>query len=353
MIQATIYNTAFNTPLSAITRIVSMEATRRISGIGSFALVALRENIDFGLVPDLRIVITRIVNGKQYVFGSYFLRGWKIIDSKDATYIVLRGVCYNELLARRIVAYYSGSAQAKKTGAADNLMRAVVRENLGALAGSDRDISNYGFSVENDSGMAQSITVAFAYQQTIEALDKIAEIAKAKNLERLFYDFTPDVTGWGATFKIGINGYVNNGVVLDVQNGTLEEHTEDFDAFDEVNYVYAGDEGVGSERLIRIAQLSERVGASVLNRRERFLNVAGLEDDTVSDAINNALAEGYPKHTNDARVAEGVLHYGIDYAVGHVVNVSRRGYNYDAIIRSASLRADSNSENIDIVLEEL
>jgi len=133
MISISVYRHDSNSIQKVIYDYVSLSATRVISGTGALSLVLLEDQaIDFPFQPDTRLVlILKGDEGENYshIFGTYLLGGWEWKTIGNRRYVTLKALCLNSLLARRIVAYAASSSQAQKTGAADNVMRAVVREN--------------------------------------------------------------------------------------------------------------------------------------------------------------------------------------------------------------------------------
>lgn len=60
-------------------------------------------------------------------------------DQNGAAYLEVTAYDYNIFLRNRVVAYRGNTAETSKTGRADNVMKAVVRENLGVDATTDYD----------------------------------------------------------------------------------------------------------------------------------------------------------------------------------------------------------------------
>ena len=119
------------------------------------------------LVPDARLELVRTgTDGvARRVFGTMFLlTGWSSGYSGNEADLTLSARGAASLLERRIVKYTAGSAEASKTANADNMMRAIVRENFGSGAGSGRDWSSY-LTVEADTSLAPSVSKSFARQR--------------------------------------------------------------------------------------------------------------------------------------------------------------------------------------------
>src|SRR5690606_12984807 len=90
----------------------------------------------------------------------------------------------NELFERRIIAYASGSSYTSKTGAGDNLIKALIRENLGSLvsaanrdgADTGADISGY-LSVETDLSLGPTIQMAATRRNLALVIQELAQAA--------------------------------------------------------------------------------------------------------------------------------------------------------------------------------
>ena len=92
--------------------------------------------------------------------AAYFLQNWEFwTDSEGAEYIRLTAFDANWLLDTAIVIHKSTSPQADKTATPDDMLKAIVREQLGSLADADRQ----KLLVAPDlSAGGASITKAFA-----------------------------------------------------------------------------------------------------------------------------------------------------------------------------------------------
>jgi len=126
------------------------------NGVGRLEL-ALPSSFDLSILRvDQLVEIWRTSAFGQMAYeGSYLVRRLVTERSDEGQEShVLFGPDINALLARRIVAYAAGTAQASKTDQADDMMKAIVRENLGSLASdADRDWTQEGLSVAGDAGL--------------------------------------------------------------------------------------------------------------------------------------------------------------------------------------------------------
>lgn len=336
-----------------------LRALRRIDGVGVLAVTLPRDAITYALQPDLHMVVIRSASGYTSLYGGYLLRRW-VREHRDQEAITLYGLCYNSLLGRRIVAYPAGSAQSAKTAPADNLLKAVVRENLGSSAGSGRDLSAYGFSVEPDLGQCGSITAAFAYKRLLDVANQIAEIAYGKNGDQLHWDVTPTDTGWTMEFRTGKNHLAtdrritsSNPLWISPETGALTDVRVDYDRSDEINVVVGGGTGDGSNRITVTVSDTIRVAESAINRCEAFFDGSSYSDTgALTDASKRKLEEGKPKLEVSAKLHEtDQLLYGRDFFVGSLLTVHVLGAEYDMLVRSVEIVSDSEKDDVIIDLE--
>lgn len=260
---------------------------------------------------DRQLHVYRAAHGGAILelMGVYFCRRWQFrTDGNGKTRVTIYGMDANDLLERRIVAYYAGSAQAEVSGAADNLMKEVVRDNLGSDSTTDyagnsittRDLSST-VTVTADASAGPSISLAFAWTNVLSALQKIQSASRKAGTEVFFgmvaptpgsFEFHTRVGRWGRDrTKDGTHALLIGGTD---GWGNIENPEIIDDAMDEINFVYAGGQGQGSERNIQEVSDTVAIGQSQYNRREGFAWAAGVRaDDTNEDAALTASGNDY------------------------------------------------------------
>ncbi|MDO8683913.1 MAG: hypothetical protein Q7N50_10580, partial [Armatimonadota bacterium] len=145
------------------------------------------------LAADRRLDIWRQPDGGSLSReGIWFIR--KIKDSTDANgerNIKVTGYSPNYLLGSRIVAYAAASAQADKTAAFDNMMKAVVSQNLSTGAtNTARTISTTYLSIAPNYTAAPSDNKAFAWRNVLAVLKDIADASRGAGT-KLYFDMVP------------------------------------------------------------------------------------------------------------------------------------------------------------------
>jgi hypothetical protein len=363
MITIAVYRHDSNSIWKLITDYRNLDATRVISGIGALSLTLSEDqtaDIPFQADTRLALILSGDDNSYSNIFGTYLLGGWEWQTLGHEHYVTLKALCANSLLSRRIVAYAAGSAQAQKTGAADDLMRAVVRENLGSSAGTGRNISAYGLSVEADLSLASSITMAFAWRNVYDVINDLVSSAYQQNGDRLLWDTRPDSDGWSVVFAVRKDFFRDRrmsspyALWLSADNDTLESVVESYDRRDAYNIVYAGGQGTGSNRVIVTASDSAEMAKSVIARSESFYDGSQYSDLTsLTAAANGRLQYGKPKTAVKAKLNEGYLiHYGRDIMIGDALTIKARA-EYDMVLKSAHLTSSEGVTDIDLTLEEI
>jgi len=262
----------------------------------------------------------------------------------------------NWLLDTAIVIAPAGDAKADKTAVPDNMMKAIVREQLGSLAAADRQKLN----VAPDLGAAgSSITKAFAYRNVLDVLQEICDTARQKNDIWLGFDVVRTAPGVFEfrtyTGQRGQNHgrYSGDARMVGKNYGNLSGAKFGTYHTNERNYIVVGGSGEGWEREIVYRWDYTRWHASKWNRREYFKD---SRDDTTTaylEADGDAALEEY----RPRQVLTGLMHdtpgmmYNIHYQFGDVLSADAFGYYVDCRVESVKVEVDQyGGEKIDIRL---
>jgi hypothetical protein len=279
------------------------------------------------------------------LFRPYFVRQVIYREEEAVDVVNVYGSDPLDLLRRRIIAYYAGSAQAQKTASADDMIKAIIRENLGASAGTGRDLSSY-ITVDGDYSLAPSITKSFSWSNLLDICQSICEASRENGTE-LYFDLEPyysnnNVRYW---FKTAVNQPGSDRteyVMLGKDFGNIEDNLLEMDYSDEINYVYAGGQGEGADREIVEVSDTERIEISVFNRREGF---ADARNESTTDGIRAAgeamLEEYRPGIRYAGRITGG---YGDRWDFGDKVSIGYAGYRFDAVIKTIMINVDATGQ---------
>src|SRR3990167_1830006 len=134
-------------------------------------VLTLPESFDMSLLRvDGWIEFRRTpIGGSKKFHNVYQIRAiGRQDDANGRENIVVVGYDPLYILTSRIIAYAAGSAQADMTDQADDMLKAIVIDNLGADATGARNISSNGISVASDLALGPSITKQFAYRPLLQ-----------------------------------------------------------------------------------------------------------------------------------------------------------------------------------------
>lgn len=347
---------------------VSWSLVRRVNTIGKATIVMPHKaGLEYtDLKRDQIVTISRSLPGSQsYLEGEtlWFLRGREWSD--EALTLTLEDA--NTLLKRRIVAYYAKSAQAYKTGAAADLIRAIMRENFGSLAGSTRSLTAF-MSIQADDGSGPTIEKGFAWRPVYSVIKEVAEAAEEAGT---FCGFdvvctpAPLITTGGMAFNLefrvfrdqrGIDHRWPNGerpVLIGSAYGSLANPRVSEMWTDEESLVYAGGAGKEDQRLVVLSENQTLIDQSIFGLFEgwrdasRIDTTAGLQAEGQAQLAARA---GRTTVTGDFRDTEHVR-YGAEVRFGDFVTVTEAGVTTDARFNAVQLSVSRQGEDLKARLE--
>lgn len=345
---------------------LELSYTLAVNTVGALSIV-LSQEIDPALfVRDAQIEVWRSVDG-----GTEYLDGGKVwllrrverpIGSNGQRTSTLNAVCCNDLLRRREIAYDAGTAYTTKTGAADNLIKALARENLGALVDSNRDTSTYAnisalLAIDSNVSQGATISIAATRDNLLSACQKIAQASATAGTYLAF-----DISWTGAILNLstytqqrGADHRSPNGlnpVILSPDFGNLSDIVVTDDYTDEATITIAGGQGTGSSRTIATATDITRTTASPFGGVERFVQANTTEDaTTLADVADAALRNGRPRRNVAGRIQETTgTRYGRDWGWGDQVTVQVDTISANARIDAVTVSVKGGVETIDAAI---
>jgi len=340
-----------------------LRLVRNVNGLGGWSLVLPGPVERWSLQIDQMVELWRIDEaGVQTLQTVGFLRSIRAEEEGDSDQLVIGGPDCLALLDDRIVAYRSGSPQAKKSGPADNVMKAIVRENLGSLAEAARDLTSYGFSVEENQSAGPTISKAFAFRNVLEVLVEISDATRAMGTPVLF-DVVPL---WRETARLGFEfrTYVgqrglrrtydtDQAAIFGREWGNLLQPQLLRDHLDERTVVYAGGQGRGRKRRL-VQATSDQLGRSPWSRRELFAHAT--QDATTAELTATAQARlrgqrAQLRFTGQLLSTPQTV-YGRDWQLGDLVSIVYNSQVLAGEVRSVRFEVDgSGAETIDARVE--
>lgn len=312
-------------------------------------------------VPDGIIEVwRRPAGGREYLVGDkvWFIQKQTISrDGAGLIRVTLEAEAPLWLLGEpgRFVDDYAGTSGAQKTGAADNVMKAIVREQAGSGAGAR---AYAGLSVAGDVGQAPSITKSFAWKPVLQVLQELAQ-ASAEQGVYLAFDIV-SVSGGGLEFQTyvgarGVDRRFPGGVsplLLGSEFGNLAETTLAIDYRDEVTVCGTGGQGDGSGRLLGSYVNTARTAVSPYRWREVFKDATSYTTTAGLNAeAESAVRAGRPRLVFSGKIQQtrGSL-LGVDWDWGDYVTAQEFGYILDARVDALTVRVTPQSEQIDAVI---
>lgn len=345
--------------LGVIQAFTSLEYVRTENTIGSMILTIPRQLMryeDFAVGQLFEIWREKHGSLESQNDTAYFLQDWQFYtDREGREYIQLYATDANWLLDTAIVWAYAGSAQAEKTGKPDDMMKAIVREQLGELVVAERR----KLTVQNDVGAGgASITKAFAYRNVLTVLQELADIAN-ENGVYLAFDVVRTAP---ATFQFrtyaGQRGTDHSRTsgdprLVGKQYGNLAEASFGTFHSNERNWVLVAGKGEENARVTVERYNTSRIGASKWNRREYFKDSRDNDSTAALQADGDEVLNDYkPKQILTGRLLDTPgMQFGVHYQFGDIVTAQAFGYNVDCHISSVRVKVDQdNGEQIDVRL---
>lgn len=337
--------------------------SRTVVGMGTFncglSLRSFSKSVNPVFAPDRRITVWRspasgIPPRRE---GTFLLREFRVYtrESDNMDVIQFYGRSGLDLLRRREVIQPASTAYASKTDFIDDMMKAVVREQM--LYGSAVDYNgasdnaraypNGEFFVDADLSLGPSVTKTFQDRNVLDVLKELKDASFALNKEngseKIYFDVVESQIenttrfGWAFRTYAGLRGTDrSNGIEFSIENENLAVPAYSRSHFDEVNSVFTKNQTV----MVNVKS-ADRIAASRWNVCEssRF----GYSDSTAAGitAIGNAeLGKGAPAEELNAiflntpgtsRAPRSL--YGIDWDMGDLLPVSYAGMQFDAEVK--------------------
>lgn len=359
----------FGTRLAVVPDFISVEYTRTVNAVGTLTMTLPTGYARF-VVPENRVEVWRSVSGGPLYLDletAWFIRRPGVSLQDDGQLVLtLTAFDGNHLLKRRVVPYYAGSSQAAKTAAADDMMKTIVSENVASTASdyagsTSRGLSSTLFTIQANLTAGPSITKTFPWRNVLTVLQEIAD-ASATAGTYLAFDTVYNGAGQYEfrtyTVQRGVDHRFPGGqspIIFDPQLGNLGNNELIYDYTEELNFIYAGGQGEGSNRVVQSASDSTRMGLSPFNRIEDF------QDSRNSDATASILAEaqalvraGRPKTIfNGAIIETATTRYGKEYSLGDMVTAQFQSFAVDCRIDAVKVNVSEKKETIEVKLQSV
>lgn len=301
-------------------------------GIGVLEFtVPLSFNTSF-IMEDGRVGVWRSINGRAPYLDNNAIFQIRYIDYGPTSTFV-RAYHATRLLDRRIIAYAAGSTYTSKTGAADDLIKAYVNENmLAGIVGADRDgvetyadVSAY-LTKQVNLGLGASISKSAARRRLLDVATELAQASATAGVYLTFEIIAPTETTLELRTYTGQRGVdrragTANEVILSSLRGNLENAHLVRDYDNTASFIVAGGQGEEDNRLIGTAFDSVRASQSAFGRIEVFRDASNVSTQAaVDDEADNQLRALRPVVLMTGNLVETPgLTRGIDFDLGDIV----------------------------------
>ena len=256
----------------------------------------------------------------------------------------------NDLLSRRIAAYYAGESQTSVSSSpADDVMKELVRDNFidnadySGTPTNSRSISGSGFSVESDTSEGGNITKGFSWRNVLDTLVDIQAESRSAGTEVFFavIDTSESTEKFvTSTGQLGADRTSQFGFSLSY--GNLYNPSLETDASFENNVVYSGGQGDGKTRIVATAEDEAKSLAGGFSRNETFLQSNGRTSAAVQSDANGELVRGRSSIIFSGDVLDSPsFRYGVDWDFGDKVPVYYSGLSFDALVTAVNITIDS------------
>jgi hypothetical protein len=322
-----------------------LEYTKTLNDPGSFTIVLPGSFRDDFLQEGYRVEIWYTPEG-----GAPFLDFFGLIhkptyatNEQGLQTITITGQRMLGILGRRIVVYDSGTSQANKTDYADDMIKAIVRENFGASAGA-RAINSAYFSVAGDTSQGVSVSKKFSRRNVLEVCQEIAA-ASFENGTPVYFDFTRINDQ-----KIQLQTFINfqgtdqrANLIFSLDRANLKIPVYELDYSAERNVAYVGGQGQGEDRNVIIRTDATRAERNIWSRKEAF---ADQRNTNLAASLNSegdaVLREGKPRKRFSAElVSTGQTIYGKDWRFGDRVTALAYDQAFESVVRSVTVIRDN------------
>jgi hypothetical protein len=350
-----------------------LELAYSVNDVGGLSLI-LPGTYDISLFKkDGRIAVYRSVAGRSPSLEGeriWLIRGiTRSRDEEGRKTIKLIARDTNDLLNRRYVAYDAGTSQATKTGTADNIMKAIIRENYTASAltstrdgysASDTspDISSY-LTVQADLSAAASTPKAFARRKVLTVLQELAQASYTGTIYCAFDIVATSLSALEFRTYTGQRGMDHSSDSLDpvligpdMRNVGASERADDWS--EEISFAIAAGQGTGTDRVVMTAADTARIAESPFGRIEGLTDTRNTDiaNTTAVQAEANALLRaGRGRRTFTASILDtpGAT-YGLHYGYGDIVAAVVDGDTLDCRIDTVHIGVQDGQETLDLRL---
>lgn len=347
--------------LHVFTDYESLATTRQLNQVGKLVLTLPYTAVQAGLWQQGRMLeVWRTAGGvtKLHNNTAFFVNALEPYEGERGQQM-MRVTAYDAmwLLQQRIIAYPAGSAQSKKSGAASDVMKALVRENLGALCVDPTRIIT-DFEVDEDTGYGVTVEKGVAWRNLLLVLQELA-VEDMSDGERVYFDVV--YLGNGKfrfqTFEnqrgVNFGRSGDNPKFVGRQYGNLIDLSIKTTGSTEATFVYCGGQGQEEDRVVMSAGNSDAIEKrSPFGRIEIFADARNEEEEAAIQSEANSALNGarFREYISGKLVDTNDFQFGLDYDFGDVLSVEGFGTVTDCIVESVGLTANKKGDTFEVKL---
>lgn len=345
--------------LSELSQVESFTYYRVANGVGGFKMV-FKDDFDVGLIDVDHIIQfwRQAPGGEELLMMSGFCRKWGWHEDRNGSdKFFVQGVDQNDLIDRRIIAWYAEEDESVKTDPADDLIKAIVRENMGTLApvdeaGRPRAYDADYFTVMADTSEGPSVTRSFAWRYVMPVIREIAQSSRDLGYP-LYWDVVPSAAPAVFEFQtyipyLGVDRSMGSAVpvIFSRKFQSLSKPRWEEDWFEERNYVYGGGQGEDWDRMIDPEDDVWRMHKSIFNRRECFQDA---REESTQIGVANKAFERMQKERPFVLFKADVLDssrtvFGVDWNYGDNVTARYKGREFSGVIDGYTMEVDKKGD---------
>ena len=357
--------TPYNVPVLNVNEFYSIELFRSEFGVGSLYIdFPLKEFMSQNIATEWRVEVYRRTAGGQLVRVGDTQWIVKLVrykaDEQNETSLHILAYDAMYILDKRIVAYVDGTPYTSKTMPADDMLKAIVRENLGALATDyHRDLSSW-LVVDEDTSTAPIVTKSeFGMQKVLPVLNDICQLSEAAGMY-LSYDIIYDESIEKLVFKTytgqrGTNHGSNSPSPLYLSHHTdpvnvigsgLNYASIEIDASDERSYVYSGRQSEEVNAILAEIGNDIALDTGPFARSEDFITTGeSVEYNDVMTEAHAWLQEKFRDLIMNAHIEEtNDMQFGMDYGFGDILALRYLGTTLNIHIDEFKITLDGNGK---------
>ena len=341
--------------LDELRQVESFAYYRVANDVGGFKMV-MKPDFDETLIDVDHIIQfwRQARGGEELLMMCGFCRKWGWYEDRNGKdRFFVQGVDQNDLIHRPIVAYYAEEAESAKVDWADDMIKAIMRENKGALApldeaGRPRAYDANYFTVMADTSEGPSITRSFAWRYVLPTIQEIAQGSRDLGYP-LYFDVVPSAVPAIFEFQtfipyLGVDRSMSSAVPIvfsrEFQNLGTPKWEEDW--FEERNYVYGGGQGEEDNRMIDPEDDVWRMHKSIWNRRECFQDA---REESTQLGVANKAYERMQRERPVVRFEADLLdsrrtRFGVDWMYGDNITARYRGREFSGMVDGYTISVD-------------